>query len=203
MTENKFMHISLIHYPVLALGPGKRAGLWTQGCTLRCPGCMSHHTWEFTKESGTPLNKIKKSLKIFGDAGAEGLTISGGEPFDQPAALYELLKAARKIEYNDILIYSGYGYEYLKTRHAGILELADALIDGPFISGEETVNIWKGSENQQLTILSKNPETRKKYSAYKRRTGKRNIQVAEKDGKIFIIGVTRQSDTGKLSSLFI
>ena len=203
MAETKSMHISLTHYPVLALGPGKRAGLWTQGCTIKCPGCMSHHTWKFTEESKISFASIKKTLTIFQNSGAEGLTISGGEPFDQPAALHYLLKAARKIGYNDILIYSGYEYGSLKERHGEILELADVLIDGPFILGEETRSVWKGSENQNMTILSGGADIRRKYGAYMRRRGKRNIQVAEKDGSIFIIGVTRQSDTEKIGSLFI
>ncbi|HNY13671.1 MAG TPA: 4Fe-4S single cluster domain-containing protein [Candidatus Wallbacteria bacterium] len=203
MVKTKFMHISLIHYPVLALGPGKRAGIWTQGCSIRCPGCMSHHTWDFTKESGTSLASIKNSLKMFRTDGAEGLTLSGGEPFDQPEALHALLKSARKTGYNDILIYSGYKYDAIKDRHDKILELADVLIDGPFIHGEKTRSLWKGSENQRMVMLSNDAGIRRKYLSYMRRRGKRNIQVTEKDGGIFIIGITDQADTNALSSLFI
>ena len=34
------------HYPVTTLGPGVRAGIWTQGCTIGCRGCASRDTWE-------------------------------------------------------------------------------------------------------------------------------------------------------------
>ena len=34
------------HFPVTALGPGPRLGLWVQGCHLACPGCMSRDTWD-------------------------------------------------------------------------------------------------------------------------------------------------------------
>ena len=41
------MNISLsrVHFPVTTLGPGQRLGLWFQGCSIRCAGCISADTW--------------------------------------------------------------------------------------------------------------------------------------------------------------
>ncbi|WP_461325238.1 4Fe-4S cluster-binding domain-containing protein [Bradyrhizobium diazoefficiens] len=37
--------VSRIHFPVTTLGPGRRLGIWFQGCSIRCPGCISMDTW--------------------------------------------------------------------------------------------------------------------------------------------------------------
>lgn len=38
--------INKIHFPVSTLGFGQRLGIWFQGCSIRCPGCISRDTWE-------------------------------------------------------------------------------------------------------------------------------------------------------------
>ena len=37
--------ISRVHFPVTTLGPRRRLGIWMQGCSIRCPGCISADTW--------------------------------------------------------------------------------------------------------------------------------------------------------------
>ncbi len=34
------------HFPVTVLGPGRRIGIWLQGCSIGCAGCISQDTWE-------------------------------------------------------------------------------------------------------------------------------------------------------------
>jgi len=52
--------INLIHYPIHTLGPGERIGVWTQGCSLRCKGCMSTHTWEFDNKYSVDIENLVK-----------------------------------------------------------------------------------------------------------------------------------------------
>lgn len=190
------IYVNMTHFPTLALGPGKRAGVWMQGCTIRCAGCMSKHTWEFNEKYKIKIKDLVKALFEYKSKGAQGLTISGGEPFDQPGALYVLLKKARNLDYGDIIAYSGYSYEYLSKNFSETLDLIDVLIDGPFVDGARTSKPWKGSRNQDMVILSRNPETIKKYENIKRsRKKERPIQVVEKNGAIYIIGVTKQGDS--------
>ncbi len=79
------LSLSRIHFPVTALGPGKRIGIWFQGCSLRCPGCISTDTWARVTENATVAAVLAASAS-FGET-VEGVTISGGEPSEQPAAL--------------------------------------------------------------------------------------------------------------------
>jgi anaerobic ribonucleoside-triphosphate reductase activating protein len=37
--------INKAHFPVTVLGPGRRIGIWTQGCRIHCKGCVSQDTW--------------------------------------------------------------------------------------------------------------------------------------------------------------
>ena len=81
------------HYPVTALGPGRRIGLWLQGCALACPGCVSRDTWAFAEDQSLPLSVLLLWCQQVAPTGLDGITISGGEPFAQPEALLALLEA--------------------------------------------------------------------------------------------------------------
>ena len=37
--------VNRVHFPVTALGPGRRLGVWVQGCSIGCAGCLAHDTW--------------------------------------------------------------------------------------------------------------------------------------------------------------
>src|SRR5215472_7822341 len=69
-------------------GPGRRAVLWFQGCTLRCPGCWNPttHAFDITPECGAR----EISDWILQCSEIEGVTFSGGEPFQQADGLLEL-----------------------------------------------------------------------------------------------------------------
>ena len=87
--------LSRIHFPVTTLGPGRRIGIWFQGCSIRCPGCISMDTWAPGRGITTideVVNAVAQWLPV-----ADGITISGGEPFDQPIALLDLLGRLRSL----------------------------------------------------------------------------------------------------------
>lgn len=84
-------------FPVETLGPGRRLGVWFQGCALACPGCMSRHTWDAAGGRATTVGELLKSWEAALALGAAGLTVSGGEPLAQPAALAALLRGADRL----------------------------------------------------------------------------------------------------------
>src|SRR5919197_588417 len=83
------------HYPVTTLGPGTRAGLWTQGCTIGCVGCLSRDTWHPDPRTAVPVGTVLGWLASL-PGPVDGVTISGGEPFQQPDALAALLHGIRE-----------------------------------------------------------------------------------------------------------
>ena len=78
-----------------ANGPGIRNAVWFQGCTLNCPGCFNPQTHD--PEDGKLITSDDLCSQLLSpDTPCGGITISGGEPFQQPEGLLALLKELRK-----------------------------------------------------------------------------------------------------------
>ncbi len=181
--------INLIHYPVYTLGVGKRIGVWFQGCSIKCKGCMSKYTWEFDKKYKRDIDEVLKEILSYP---SKKITISGGEPFDQPKALEYFLKKLKLNGFKDILVYTGYEYEEIKDRYNYILKYIDVLISGRFIEGLGTEYIWKGSDNQKMYIFNKKLE--KIYNEYRKEKKNKRLQIVEKNDDIYILGIPYQKD---------
>ena len=137
-------------YPVTVLGPGKRFGIWVQGCCRRCPGCMSPETWDM--EGGT-LCCTKDLVAAFIRSGCSEITISGGEPFLQAEALAEFIHQAGD---PGTIVYTGFTYEELLSHSDAVplLEACDMLIDGQFIEELCDGKNMRGSSNQRAILLT-------------------------------------------------
>jgi anaerobic ribonucleoside-triphosphate reductase activating protein len=212
------------HYPVTTLGPGVRAGIWTQGCTLHCHGCMSRDTWDADPAKAVPIEAVLGWLASL-PGPVDGVTISGGEPFQQPEALAALLRGvrawrdapARETIPLDILVYSGYVYSRLScsARTSEILELCDAVITGPYVDrlnpgGRHSQSgslLWRGSANQRVVPLS--PLGRERYGALadseeNREDSAPRVQFSVDEGpegrRVYYIGIPRRGDMEHLRS---
>jgi anaerobic ribonucleoside-triphosphate reductase activating protein len=193
----------LLHFPVYTLGPGTRVGLWLQGCTRHCPGCAAPETWDFPPEKAVPLEDLVQRILSFscGPRRPDGLTISGGEPFDQPEALGELLRRLRgQAAVSDVLVYTGYRSDVLLERHPEFFAdppLVAALVDGAFEKGNVTDSAWKGSENQNLTIWKK--EFSPRYEEWAKRAA-RGLQKVRSGDTWLLLGIPRQEDVARLKN---
>ena len=197
-TEQILIH--MIHYPVMTLGPGRRVGVWLRGCSIRCAGCISEELWSFDPRYARGVKSVADEVCDFfkGSTPADGVTISGGEPFDQPESLMALLRLLRFGGVCDILLYTGYEISRILPRNKGnkqLPRLATAVIDGPFKLDLETEAAWKGSSNQTLTLFDPNYEER--YVEWSR-TMKGTIQIAHSGGRVVYIGIPRQADVSRI-----
>lgn len=151
------LNLSRMHFPVITLGPGRRIGIWFQGCSLQCPGCVSVDTWKPNK-GRTSLQAVFKQVDDWA-LEAEGITISGGEPFEQPEAL-QLLLQYLKDKYPSLttLVYSGFAFSALENALEKMAGLIDVLISEPFdlslSSLQSSQHPWFGSANQQMHFLN-------------------------------------------------
>ncbi|KPB03420.1 4Fe-4S single cluster domain-containing protein [Bacillus sp. CHD6a] len=142
-----------------AEGPGLRACLWVQGCSIHCKGCGVPWTWSTQAGKVVEIQKIyEQIMKSKEEHGIEGVTFLGGEPFDQSDGL-SLLGGKLKEEGLSIMTFSGYTYELLTTSNRedwkSLLEVTDLLIDGPFIQEQlDLSRPWVGSANQQYRFLT-------------------------------------------------
>ena len=91
-------------------GPGTRFVAFLAGCPLRCQYCHSPDTWY--RRSGRPtsvddlMTEIQRYERFIKVAGG-GVTISGGEPLQQPAFTRELLRRCHDLRLHTALDTSG------------------------------------------------------------------------------------------------
>jgi anaerobic ribonucleoside-triphosphate reductase activating protein len=183
--------INSYYYPVYTLGPGKRFVLWTQGCNRKCLGCMSKHTWNFNEGSRFSIESIVDLIVDSRNNGCEGVTISGGEPFDQDSILMKLLNSLKKAKIEDVLVYTGYSYRDLKKKYLGSIQNIAVIIDGKFEYSKKSSLIWRGSSNQKMIILTKNERVIEKYLQF-RKLRKRNVaQKIHFRDNIYIVGIPK------------
>ncbi len=138
-----------------ANGPGLRTVVWFQGCTLNCPACFNPGTHDH--ESGTLVEVETLAQRILTlRPEIEGVTISGGEPFQQPEALLDLLKYLAGSGLS-CLIFTGYMLEEIRRLPLGpqVLEHVDALIAGRYVASLHLGHGLLGSANQQIHLLTK------------------------------------------------
>ena len=151
----------------------------------------------------TNIDLIFKQI-LANKAGHTGLTVSGGEPFDQAKALHSLLYYVKKHTTLDIMVYSGYTLNEILNGNPDMrmtLSLVDILIDGRYREDLPTTKIWRGSSNQVLHILSKRAL---KYNRFVNAEygESRPLQVEMGEGKTFqIIGIPERGDLNRLKEL--
>ena len=138
------------------LGPGRRAVVWVHGCCFDCPGCIAQ-----SFRAGPALEAQPQEMAAwFLRQGAEGLTVSGGEPMLQAEALGETIAAIRARRDCGVIVYTGFVYEDLLARRAAdpaldrFLGQIDLLIDGPYRRELDRNQPYRGSENQRLLPLT-------------------------------------------------
>ncbi|WP_225827543.1 4Fe-4S single cluster domain-containing protein [Streptomyces naphthomycinicus] len=199
------------HYPLETLGPGKRLGVWFQGCTLACAGCMSRHTWDPEAGTRTTVAEVLATWRRALADGADGLTVSGGEPLQQAAALAELLAGAARLRDGarrhegsagphpaDLLVYTGYDTGELTPERRSALGGADAVVTGRFRVAEPTRLPWRGSANQRIVPLT--PRGALRYAPYLagESTGPRLQAVSGEDGGLRLYGVPLRGELAAL-----
>lgn len=145
----------------IANGTGIRVSLFVSGCNRHCPGCFNLEAQDF--EYGKELNNIviNDILELMDKPWIDGLTILGGEPFEDEnipdVAKLVMAVRARFCKDKTIWIYSGYTLEELLIRRRDIkaidyiLHTIDVLVDGPFVDDLRDISLeFRGSSNQRI-----------------------------------------------------
>ncbi len=191
------LFLSRVHFPVTTLGPGRRIGIWFQGCSIRCSGCISADTWALGRD-GIGLDELLAGIRPWLEI-ADGITVSGGEPFDQPEALIALLAALRGESSADILVYSGYPLERLVESLAHAQGLIDALISDPYDEAHDQTLALRGSDNQRLSLLTELGRLR--FAGYERPLTSTEAALDlmfDAEGSVWMAGIPRRGDLVRL-----
>ncbi|MFJ9966607.1 4Fe-4S single cluster domain-containing protein [Streptomyces avermitilis] len=140
-----------------AEGPGARAALWVQGCTIGCPSCINPHFWP-TSQGGSLVEPSDLAAALCEGPAVEGVTLLGGEPFEQATALAPFADAVQAMGLT-VMVFTGYLYEVLlagTVPGAGdLLAATDLLVDGPYVrEHRDRRRPWAGSTNQRFIALT-------------------------------------------------
>ena len=184
------LYLSRLHFPVTTLGPGNRVGIWFQGCRLGCPGCISADTWA-TDRGETTVADVLEAITPWISV-ADGVTISGGEPFQQPEALEMLLHGLRQFTAPkiDVLVYSGYPWEQIAPTVERWDGCIDVVISDPFDAQAGQTLLWRGSDNQRMHLLTPLAVARyQKWIDAPRSALPAALDVFFDDGEVWMAGI--------------
>jgi anaerobic ribonucleoside-triphosphate reductase activating protein len=148
----------------LAAAPGVSVSFFTQGCPHRCKGCHNPETWDFEKGKEFTPKVLDEIISALNANGIErNFCVMGGEPLcpeNEFLTLLVIKTVKEKCPNVKIYIWTGYYYEELIKRSSShtrqILDMADFLIDGPYVEAERDVTLsMRGSSNQSIIELKK------------------------------------------------
>ncbi|MDF9867754.1 anaerobic ribonucleoside-triphosphate reductase activating protein [Bacilli bacterium PM5-3] len=128
-------------------GPGLRTVVFFQGCKHNCLNCHNEDTHSTEINQLMSINEIVEQVKSA--PLAKKVTFSGGEPFLQ---YEELLELCKQLHDYHIWIYTGYTkQELIDLGYDEVFNYIEALVDGPFIEKEKTLDQqFIGSKNQKI-----------------------------------------------------
>jgi len=164
-TVLRVMRIAGLIHDSIVDGPGLRYVVFAQGCSSHCEGCQNPTALDPLGGSEIPVDEIITDM--LSNPLTDGLTLSGGEPFDQAADCASLAAIAHE-KGLDVWVFSGRTFEeLLNTARSDsdimkLLEKTDVLVDGRFMIKEKTLSLkWCGSLNQRVIDVKKSLETGK------------------------------------------
>lgn len=136
-------------------GPGIRMVIFAQGCKHNCIGCHNPESHSFNggelMDVEEIINRIKENPLL------DGITLSGGEPFEQAEECGVLAKKVKELGLN-VITYTGYTFEEVLTKEkfTKLLIQTDTLIDGKFDIEQKSLMLkFRGSKNQRVIDVKK------------------------------------------------
>lgn len=145
----------------IANGPGVRTTIFLTGCTLNCKNCFNKEYQNFHFGKVFDEKAFEEVMDCLSDANISGLSVLGGEPFDNLEGLKEFISKVRAKSEKDIWIYSGYTFEELLEKDGAmdVLKNIDVLVDGRFVEDLKDLKLkFRGSSNQRIIDMKRTLE---------------------------------------------
>lgn len=148
------MNISQIRKYDVANGQGIRTTIFVSGCTHNCKGCFNKEYQNFNYGSKFTSETEDLILNYLADPNVKGLSVLGGEPFQNVDGLIDLLhRVSREFPEKDVWVWTGYTWEEIvkDKEKRYLLPFIDVLIDGKFIESKKNLKLkFRGSSNQRV-----------------------------------------------------
>ena len=152
--DSKLIRLAGIAENSLVNGKGLRKVFFSQGCSHHCDGCFNQHTWEFA--GGRMFDMDELVQKVKDEPFLDGVTFSGGDPFQQADKFAYLAKKLHEANIN-IWAYTGYTFEELmklaqtNPHIKQMINNVDVIVDGRFMKDKMSENLkYCGSSNQRV-----------------------------------------------------
>lgn len=146
-------------------GLGIRYVLYAQGCPHHCKGCHNPSTHSYEGGELMDIESIVSDIKKY--PMLDGLTLSGGECFEQAAEFAIMAEEVKAMGLN-VWAYTGYTLEEImlhKNERRGWNELInhiDVLVDGKYQEDDKDLALcFRGSKNQRIIDMQKTLSTGK------------------------------------------
>jgi anaerobic ribonucleoside-triphosphate reductase activating protein len=135
-------------------GPGQRAAVFVQGCSLGCPGCFNSGTHSF--KGGELVTVSELVNRITSISGITGVSLLGGEPLQQSKALLAFLQALRAQSSLSVILFTGYSLSEITAISNGekIVRLVDVVIAGRYDQTKRLARGLRGSSNKTVTFVT-------------------------------------------------
>lgn len=204
------LRINRVAQPVTVLGPGRRLGLWVQGCRIHCVGCASTDTWDPLGGRSVEVKGFAAELaKLVVTHELTGLTITGGEPTEQAEPLAELVRQVRELlaapqsgrspSPLDVLVFTGLAAGTAARRAAPLWAVADAAVCGPYRPVRPSPAPLIASANQRLVLLTSLGRERHAVTGAPRSS----VQAHVDGGDITLIGLPKPGDLPLLEAALL
>jgi anaerobic ribonucleoside-triphosphate reductase activating protein len=138
-----------------ANGPGRRAVVWVQGCSLGCAGCFNPETHPFSAGEWMPVAALLERLVALQETIA-GVTVSGGEPLQQAPAVTVLLEGLRRETRLSIVLFTGFEWREIRRlpQFPRLVGNLDVLIAGRYQAARRLGRGLIGSANKTIHYLT-------------------------------------------------
>lgn len=165
-------------------GPGRRAVVWVQGCTLGCPGCFNPETHDAGNGNLARVDDLFTQIAALRGE-IEGVTISGGEPLQQRRPLERLLQRIHAETSLSVLLFSGYSWPEIQSipRIATLLDCVDILLAGRYDAQQRVAAGLLGSSNKTIHLLTS------RYSAADLQSIPQAEVIVGCDGELIFSGI--------------
>lgn len=154
-----------------ANGPGLRAVIYFQGCSLNCSNCWNRRTHKFEGQDVAARDVVQRFEEARHLEMLEGVTFSGGEPMQQAEALLNLMDSIRQSAPSVTFgVFTGYTEaelatgQYLTRPQAvrerkqdlwrGVRGLLDFAVMGRYDLTQPSTEPLRTSRNQRLVLFS-------------------------------------------------
>ncbi|MEE1939990.1 4Fe-4S cluster-binding domain-containing protein [Streptomyces sp. TRM 70361] len=134
-----------------ANGPGIRCVIWSQGCSLGCPGCFNPGTHPAGGD-GAVRTVGEVAEEVLADAAhLEGVTLTGGEPLEQPAAIAAFCAELTARSDLSVIVLTGFTRREIEADPARAAAVADAdlVVTGRYNARLRLARGLRGSSNKE------------------------------------------------------